>query len=61
MGKLRNLSNLYLSHNRIQTVVGVKLVELPELKVLDLRFNDISKEEKGDIKSKANPATQLFL
>lgn len=24
--KLRNLSNLYLSHNKIQAVVGIKLI-----------------------------------
>lgn len=50
---LKNLTNLYLSHNKIQTVVAVRLLELPELRVLDLRFNEgISKEDKEEIKGK---------
>lgn len=45
INKLKTLANLYLSHNKVQAIVAVKLVEdLPEIKVLDLRFNDIGKD-----------------
>lgn len=58
---LKQLSNLYLSHNKVQAIIGLKLVELPEMKVLDLRFNDMNKEEKQAIKQKCNTNIQLFL
>lgn len=41
--KLKSLSNLYLSHNKVQALIVSKLIDLPEIKVLDLRFNDINK------------------
>ncbi len=60
--KLKTLSNLYLSHNKIQAIVAAKLVtDLPEIKVLDLRFNDIGKEDKTGVKDKCRTELQLFL
>jgi hypothetical protein len=50
-----------LSHNKIQAIVGLRLIELPEIKVLDLRFNDIAKDEKEKVKSKVDHELQLFL
>ena len=59
--KIGTLGNLYLSHNKIQACIAIRLSSLPELKVLDLRFNDIEKEEKSEVKNKSPESLQIFV
>lgn len=55
------LNNLYLSHNRITVACVRKYLELKELKVLDLRFNEINAEEKEELRSVKGEQLQMFL
>lgn len=45
------MNNLYLSHNQIdKSAVYIIIKELKMLRVLDVRFNQINKEEKEEIR-----------
>ena len=39
----------------------MKYLELKELKVLDVRFNEVSAEEKEELKQKRKDPLQLFV
>jgi hypothetical protein len=42
ISECRGLNNLYLSHNKITTPCVLKYLELEDLKVLDVRFNEVA-------------------
>lgn len=49
IGELSNLRELDLSHNRIDSVEGLKLSNLAYLKYLDLSHNSIARISSGDV------------
>jgi Leucine-rich repeat (LRR) protein len=61
IAQLTNLNNLYLSHNKITSRCVWAYFEMPALKVLDVRFNEVSPEERDAIKGQAKEQLQLFL
>lgn len=61
IGELKNLNNLYLSHNKVTTKCVWKYLELEELKVLDVRFNSIGEEDKDGLRTNKKENLQLFL
>ena len=61
IGELSGLCNLYLSHNKITMACVLKYLELKELKVLDVRFNEVLGEEKEELKQKRKEPLQLFV
>lgn len=61
IAKLSNLNNLYLSHNKITSRCVWSYFEIPALKVLDVRFNEIPTEEKEALRTGMKDGLQLFL
>lgn len=67
MCELKELTNLYLSHNKVNAdCVDSLLKEMKSLKVLDVRFNCVSEEEKKGLREEKEKngelkALQLFL
>lgn len=61
IAQLNNLNNLYLSHNKITSRCVWTYFDMPALKVLDVRFNEISPEERETIKGQVKEQLQLFL
>lgn len=61
IAKLYNLNNLYLSHNKITVKCVWEYLKMENLKVLDVRFNLITQEERDIVKGTINEQIQLFL
>lgn len=55
------MNNLYLSHNKINADCVRKLLEIEELTVLDVRFNEVQNEEKEGLRALKKEQLQLFL
>ena len=61
IAQCKGLNNLYLSHNQINHACVVKFLGLEDLKVLDVRFNEIGGEEKEELKQMRKEPLQLFV
>jgi hypothetical protein len=61
IGECKSLNNLYLSHNKINADCVRKLLEIEELTVLDVRFNEVQNEEKEALRALKKEQLQLFL
>ncbi len=61
IGRLSNLNNLYLSHNKITVKCVWAYLQIEALKVLDVRFNLITQEEREMVKRGLRENIQMFL
>ena len=61
LAEMPQLQNLYLSHNSIPCSCVRKYLTLPQLQVLDVRFNELTNSEREAIRAGPPTSLQLFL